>query len=177
MHRDINDSVAAKYLWENAREGMALLSDAGIIKEVNPALCAILGYSDIELIGKHFTEITHTADNAIEATKFQQLIEGRIPGYSMGKRWRTKLGKVVPGELTVKRWIDGVLIYGAVMPLDPVVRAVMGDSDAQKMIDESLGRWLRTVPAKIAKNWRFWVLVGSALVGGLGYKEVLGLLQ
>ena len=169
----IREQDSARFLWEHAREGMAILSRGGIIEDANPALCKMLGYADVQLIGMHFTEVTVTKDVEADSIKFKQLIDGEINEYSMGKTWRAKHGRQMPGELFVTKFVDGVLIYGAVMPVDPVVRAAMGDKDAEQMMDQALGRWVRAV----FKNWRFWAIVAVAVSGALGIDELLKLLN
>lgn len=174
--KDINTPEAAAFLWENSREGIAILTPNGTIQYANPRLCEILGYTDVELIGMHFTEITATADQAADSIKFKELTEGVISQYKMAKRLRTRLGKAIPGELLAKKWVDGILIFGSVLPLDPLVRAAMGDTDAQKMLDESIGRWLRQLPTNVIKNWRTWLVISMLISGALGVKELTLLL-
>lgn len=177
MRTEFINTPEGQFLWSNGREGIALLSDNGTFKAANPALCNLLGYTDIELIGMHFTEVTVSSDQEIDSKKFNQLVSGEIKSYRMTKRWRTKMGRSIAGDLLVKRWVDDILIYGSVMPIDPVVKAALGDVEAQKMIDESLGRWLRTIPKKVAKNWRSWLFMAAIITGGVGYKELIALLN
>jgi PAS domain S-box-containing protein len=177
MHNQIIKSEQTKFLWDHGREGIAILSEAGIIKAANLALCDMLNYTDIELIGMHFTEVTVSSDQEIDSIKFNQLIKGEISSYKMTKKWRTKCGKIIAGDLYVRRWIDDIFVYGSVMPMEPISSAIIGDLEAQKIVNEALGKWLRSLPAIALKNWKVWVVIALALTGSLGYEQLIRLIH
>ena len=162
-------SKTAKFMWHTAREGMALVAENGIIKNANPAFCEALGYTDNELQGMHISEITHTEDQEASDTKFKELISGKVKSYTMNKRWRSKFGKEMIGELFARKWHDSVLIYLSLMPwcssASTTVRAVMDDAADEKSMDELIGRLIRTLPAKAIKSRKFWTYILSALGG------------
>lgn len=51
-----------RLLMANAPYGIALLDESGNFMEVNDALCVLLGYTPIELIGQNFQNLTHPED-------------------------------------------------------------------------------------------------------------------
>lgn len=158
-----------RFLWHYMREGCALLDTGGHIVDCNDAMVRILGWDHDQLVGMHFTEITARSDSDADRHRFEELIEGKREDYGMAKRWRHKLGYPVPGDLYVRRWHDGVLIFGSVMPSDVVQRAAAGEPDAQKLLDESVGRALRS----IVQRKSFWVAVLGLLGGGAVASRVL----
>jgi len=166
---NIDSPEAGRFLWKNSQEGFALLNQQGIIQDANPALCALLGYTREELVGKHFTEITSSEDAKADSLKFTQLIEKSIKSYNMQKRWRAKFGQEVPGKLHVKMWFDDVLVWGSVVPYDPYARALLGDVDAEKLLNERLGESLRNVPNFLIKHWKPLLLIFGVISGTISF--------
>jgi two-component system, cell cycle sensor histidine kinase and response regulator CckA len=87
--------------FEYAAIGMALVAPDGHWLKVNRALCAILGYSEKELLEGSFQEITHPDDLASDLENVRRLLAGRIPTYQMEKRYLRKDGAVVWALLSV----------------------------------------------------------------------------
>jgi len=61
----------------------------------NPKLCAITGYSEEELLGMTFAEITHPDDRQENFEGFQQAVRGGTPEYEVEKRYVRKDGQAV----------------------------------------------------------------------------------
>jgi diguanylate cyclase (GGDEF)-like protein/PAS domain S-box-containing protein len=80
---------------ENAPIGMALVELDGRFREVNRALCRIVGYAEDELVGSTFQQITHPDDLEDDLDRVQQLLDGTIDHYAMEKRYVTSTGEVV----------------------------------------------------------------------------------
>ncbi len=78
-----------------AMVGMAATSTGKGWLEVNPALCAILGYSAEELSRMTWAEMTHPDDLAADASQFEQLLAGELDGYSIEKRFIRKDGAFI----------------------------------------------------------------------------------
>ncbi|RAK58253.1 hybrid sensor histidine kinase/response regulator [Phenylobacterium deserti] len=49
-------------LWNNSRDLFAVLNPAGVYQAVNPAWSALLGLSEDEVVGRHFSEFVHPDD-------------------------------------------------------------------------------------------------------------------
>ena len=81
--------------FDNAAIGMALVSPEGRWLQVNHALCAILGYTESELLATDFQTITHPDDLEISLDRARQLRAGTIPSYQLEKRYRHKDGHTV----------------------------------------------------------------------------------
>ena len=68
---------------------------------VNPALCAMLGFSEEELRCKHCLDFSPPEDAQKDWTLFQQLKAGSIDHYQLEKRYFRKDGSLVWGRLSI----------------------------------------------------------------------------
>ena len=93
--------------FENAAVGIAVLSLEGRWLRVNQKLCDVLGYAREELLEMTFQEITYPDDLERDLEKAMDLIAGKIPTYTMEKRYLRKDGSSVWAELTVSALPDG----------------------------------------------------------------------
>lgn len=91
--------IEAKF--ENAAVGMADVSADGVWLRVNQKLCAILGYSPEELLGKSFTAITHPEDLPDNLSHLANMRADGIETFAMEKRYIRKDGSLVWTNLTV----------------------------------------------------------------------------
>jgi PAS domain S-box-containing protein len=74
---------------------------------MNDRFCEMLGYTQAELRGKTFLEITHPDDREASLTARRQLLAGEISSWSLEKRFIHKDGAIVWARL----WIS--LVHGA----------------------------------------------------------------
>jgi PAS domain S-box-containing protein len=88
--------------------GIAIMSpEDGIWIKINPALCHILGYSESELLGMTFADVTHEADANINHNHiFAELSRGNSPVYQAETRYRHKDGHIVWASLRVSMVVD-----------------------------------------------------------------------
>lgn len=93
--------------FEYASIGMALVAPDGRWLRVNRALCAIVGYSESELLAGSFQEITHPDDLASDLDNVRQLLAGEIQTFQTEKRYIHKEGRVVWVLLSVSLVRDG----------------------------------------------------------------------
>lgn len=70
--------------------------------QVNDRLCEILGYPRETLVNLPWTDITHPDDVAPNVSLFNDLMAGRVNGYSMQKRFIRRDGGVVDTEINVR---------------------------------------------------------------------------
>jgi PAS domain S-box-containing protein len=78
--------------------GMALVSASGEYLEVNPALCAIVGYSADELLATGFESITHPDDYPADVVATQRMLDREVETIRRVKRYRHKDGRI--------RWVQ-----------------------------------------------------------------------
>ena len=86
---------------EQAAVGIAHVSVDGQWLFVNQALCDIVEYSRSELLKRTFQEITHPDDLDAELELFNQLWAGKIPAYSIEKRYTKSSGSSIWINLTM----------------------------------------------------------------------------
>ena len=88
--------------FEQAVVGMAMLSAQREWIEVNQRLCQLLGYSEQELTGKTWTELTYPDDLTLEDAQFQRMLDGLTTGYVMDKRFVCKNRAILYTSLSVQ---------------------------------------------------------------------------
>ena len=89
-------------IFENSGIGLATLSLDGHFTKVNNSFCEILDYTELELVGMNFRNITHPGDieKSIEITN-ELLKNEMIEGKSIEKRYLHKNGETVWALTTI----------------------------------------------------------------------------
>lgn len=87
--------------FDDAAIGMALVALDGRFLQVNLALCEITGYSEDELLGSFFQDITHPDDINADLEYIRQVLAEERRTYQMEKRYIHKSGHLVWGLLGV----------------------------------------------------------------------------
>ena len=78
--------------FDYATIGMAVVSLEGKWLQVNHSLCEIFGYTERELLGASFQEVTHKDEIAIIRVHFDQLVSGNLNSYQAEQRYNHKQG-------------------------------------------------------------------------------------
>ena len=81
--------------FDDAAIGMALVAPDGKWLKVNRALCEIVGYSQTDLLGTTFQEITHPDDLETDLGYVGKMLAGEIRTYQMEKRYFHSSGHIV----------------------------------------------------------------------------------
>ncbi|MBL6749042.1 MAG: diguanylate cyclase [Nevskia sp.] len=108
-NRRLNDSLHLlqeserrfRLSFDSAPIGLAAVALDGRFIDANHALCAMLGYSESELLSRTFQDITHPDDLQTDLEHVRTLIEGRGDSYRMEKRYFHKSGYVIRAQLDV----------------------------------------------------------------------------
>lgn len=79
-------------IFERSPMGIALVSIERKIFQVNPTFCAILGYTEIELIGMSARDITHPEDVEVTDGNINYLLNREINYFTLEKRYLCKNG-------------------------------------------------------------------------------------
>ncbi len=87
--------------FEMAPIGMAISSLKSKLQRVNQALCDALGYTQEELLGVSFAEISHPEDWEAHRNLEQLLIQGKETDFQIEKRFIAKDGRIVDTLLKV----------------------------------------------------------------------------
>ncbi|MGH9395383.1 MAG: PAS domain S-box protein [Terriglobia bacterium] len=98
-----------KGAFQYSNTGMALVGLDGRYLQANPALCAMLGYTEEELLSRDFQSLTHPEDLAISVAPLEGLRSGNETRASLQKRQFHKDGHIVWAEVSVSviRGSDG----------------------------------------------------------------------
>lgn len=81
--------------------GIAYVDPTGVLIDVNPAFCSMLGYPREQLCGRTFQQFTHPEDVGPNQRLLDSLGAGDIGGYRMQKRYVRSNGEVMWADLTV----------------------------------------------------------------------------
>ena len=147
--------------FEKAAVGMYLCDLDGRIRQVNPALCRILGYDEAELLQLDFQSITHPDDLQANRPRVTQLIEGTISSLFIEKRHLRKDGGFIWAQASVS-----VLHDHAGRPSQ--LLAMVQDITERKRAEEALQRserQLRTVLDSLPIGVWFTDAQGQVLYG------------
>src|SRR5260370_24570618 len=74
---------------------MAIIGMDGRYQRVNPALCQLLGYTESELKGLRFLDITHPSYRKAGEADTRRLRDGETDSLEMEKRYIAKDGRIV----------------------------------------------------------------------------------
>jgi len=85
-------------LFEQAPVGMAVTDAAGHLLKVNQSFCQLTGYTEAELLGMNYADLTHPEDLRQEAIYVEEARAGRRRAYRMEKRYIRKSGEIL--------WVD-----------------------------------------------------------------------
>ncbi len=99
--------------FEHAAVGLAHVDNDGRMLIVNRRLCEMLGYGREELVGRTVREFSHPEDLDATAALRAQLRAGKIPQFTMRKRYQRKDASVLWVQLTVslERDTQGAPLY------------------------------------------------------------------
>jgi len=116
---------------EDSPIGMALVAPNGHWLKVNKALCAIVGYTEEELLVTDFQSITHPDDLDADLSQVRRILAGEIKTYQMEKRYIHKDGRLIWILLNVSlvRSDEGQPLYFI---------SQIQDSTARKLVMEEL---------------------------------------
>lgn len=92
-HREAERQFEAAF--SKAAIGMGLVAIDGRWLRANPALCELTGYTERELRGLTFTEITHPDDLEANLEGDERLLRGEASDYQLEKRYIRKDGEPV----------------------------------------------------------------------------------
>jgi diguanylate cyclase (GGDEF)-like protein/PAS domain S-box-containing protein len=118
-------------IFDVAPVGMALVAPDGTLLKVNSALCTMLGYSEAELHARTVHAISYLADTTSEIRLAERAARGEIPSYTVEKRYVTRWGDALWGELTSTpiRDTGGQVVYSL---------AIIQDITERKRTEEAL---------------------------------------
>jgi PAS domain S-box-containing protein len=102
LHRQLLGESEQRYrdVFDNSLIGMALTAPTRRMLRVNPAFCAMLGYTEAQMLTRTFTDITHPEDVELSAASLDETLSGRTRGFSSRTRYLHSDGHTVHAALT-----------------------------------------------------------------------------
>jgi PAS domain S-box-containing protein len=107
-------------IFEEGPLGMAIVGMDYRFVKVNATLCRMTGYTEQELTGRSFADITHPEDLAADLELAAKVFNGKLAFYQLEKRYIKKSGEPLWIHLTasVIRDAAGAPLYGLAMVED-----------------------------------------------------------
>ena len=160
--------------FSSASIGIAIVSLESSWIEVNPALCKMLGYSEVELHAHTVQAITHPDDLEIDLAYVEQLLAGEIQDYQMEKRYIHQQGNLVWVNLSVSLVRDE---SNQPLYLVTLVEDITQRKCTERALRESEDRFFSafssaSIGIAIVSLEGSWVEVNPALCKMLGYSKI-----
>ncbi|MEW6262240.1 MAG: PAS domain S-box protein [Thermodesulfobacteriota bacterium] len=154
--------------FEHAASGMALMDLSGRFIKVNRSLKRRLGYSEQELLGLTFKEITHPEDMEPELDLFNKLISGEIKQARFEKRYLRRNGQVIWANVSASPVLDsqGRLLY-LVVDIQDVTKRRLAESALQTLVKSTVNVWGQAFFDQLVIGLCDWLGCEAALVGEL----------
>jgi PAS domain S-box-containing protein len=128
--------------FRQAAVGVALVGMDHRTLSVNPGLCAMLGYSEAELRGRTFIDVSHPDDLEAEFGRMRPLLEGEVTTCRYEKRYLHKDGSIVWGDLSVSLARDAAgapkYVVGVVVDITERKKAEEGLRAAHAELEEKI---------------------------------------
>lgn len=129
-------------VFQQTPTGKAIVGLDGCFVEVNPKLCAIIGYSRDELISRTFQQITLPADLDRDLELLDELVHDKRQSYNLEKRYIHKNGALIWVEISVAAVRDEHR-----NPLHYV--AVVVDISERKKTEDLMHRYQETLESQV----------------------------
>jgi PAS domain S-box-containing protein len=136
--------------FQSAGVGVAHVSPEGRWLRVNRKLCDIVGYSEPELLGLTFQQITHPDDLPSDLVQTEKLLNGTLDMFAMEKRYIRKDGSHVWINLTVSCTRDAT---GKLDHFISVIEDISARKDAENALRESEQRYRTVTEAAPLMVW------------------------
>ncbi len=146
-------------VFEQSPLGKAMAGLDFRFRAVNPALCAMLGYTEDELIGRGFLDVVHPDDRETCAALGRSLIDGSAPQIQIEERFLRKSGDPLWVSVNVGpiRDADGNILYtlGIIENIDERKRfaQTLLDSETRlRLLNERLEQQAEERAAQLASS-------------------------
>ncbi len=127
-------------VFEQSPLGKATIDAGFSLREVNPALCCMLGYAPEELIGRSFLDMVHPDDRERCDAASRGLIGGTLPQAQMEERFVRKSGEAFWVSITIGpiRDLSGNILYslGIIEDIDERKRITQALQDSERRLRE-----------------------------------------
>jgi PAS domain S-box-containing protein len=153
-------------------QSIVVVSDTeGRWTEISPLFCELVGYSQDELLGMSFAQITHPDDLAANLELNERIARGEVDNFILEKRYLHKSGKVVWANLSKTSVRDA---SGAPFQSITVIQDITMRKEAEEAMRESESRF-RAVVEQSPVGIGVFNLDGIGLYANRKYLEILGM--
>ncbi|MGH7825205.1 MAG: PAS domain S-box protein, partial [Candidatus Binatia bacterium] len=139
--------------------------------KVPPTLCALLGYSESELVGRRFHEFTHPDDIEADWRQCGRLIKGEIKSFDLEKRYIRKDGGIIWVYLNVSVVTDA---QGSPVHFLTYIRDITKRKRAAEALRESEERLKLALEAGQMGVWD-WDLRKNSVMWSKEHFTIMGL--
>ena len=91
----VSDLYLYRSAFEHSGVGAVVLDSTGRFFSANPAACRLFGYTQSELAGMTFRDITYADDLEVSVENMERLLRGEVDSYSIEKRYVHKDGHTI----------------------------------------------------------------------------------
>ena len=133
---------------ENPILGIAWTSMEGRVLNANATYCKMMGYSQIEMLDKHVSEFSHPDDYEAEIPVYSQILTGDTNSVRYEKRFITKQGKIIWGELILSAIRDAA---GSVRYTIAIIKDITSSKEAERELNELNERLEKIVEERTAE--------------------------
>ncbi len=129
-------------IYHNDAVGIAVIGPEGRFQQVNERWCRMIGYSEEELIGTSFLDVTHPEDRDASRQRVETLLRGAAWTAHGEKRYVRKDGEVIWGDLSISviRNADGAVEAVVGMVVDVSERKSLEAQLIQSQKMEAVGQ-------------------------------------
>jgi diguanylate cyclase (GGDEF)-like protein/PAS domain S-box-containing protein len=134
--------------------GMALVAPDGRWLGTNPALCAIVGYGENELLATDVQSITYPDDRDADSVQVRQMLDRTIDTYQANKRYVRKDGRVVWTQLSGSLvWLQSGEPHYFIYQIQDITdrvnaeRALRASEERFRSIAEATQEWIWEIDA------------------------------
>jgi PAS domain S-box-containing protein len=119
--------------------GIAVSEPHGRFLRANPAYCAMLGYTETELLTRDFASITHPDDLALNLKSRDELLAGQRDSFVMEKRYIRKNGEPLWTRVSVSaaRSSDGA-ITSLIVVAEDITERKRNESRFRRLVDSNI---------------------------------------
>ena len=146
-------------VFEQSPLGKAMAGLDFRFRAVNPALCAMLGYTEDELIGRSFLDIVHPDDRDRLRCTGRALVDGSAPQIQIEERFLRKSGDALWVSVNVGpiRDADGNILYtlGIIENIDErkrIAQALLDSETRLRQLNERLEQQAEERAAQLASS-------------------------
>lgn len=122
--------------------GFALTDSAGMLREVNAAMCRFLARTEADLIGLDFEQVFAHDDLATEHKLAAEIRDGSIGSFRRRARFVRPGGPEVHGDIAVSGVRDGGRLVAFVVFVVDVTEEVQAQERLRALIDTMLDPWV-----------------------------------